>query len=378
MCFVVKNLIAMKKVDNCLYKFGCMFHSQWQTPATKLLKLSLLENHETTTVRSSQFFSKFVFSEKESALDLPACVSLDDELLICGGSNSRNCYSYHLGKREYKLVCSYPNDATLGGHTVVLCPPRSSTEDTFTLISFGVSSLKHKPLQMEYESVWNERKSTTASTRNEWTPIMDTTNEANGQSSINLQGCRGVVSGLHNDLLFVTRYPNKIDVLSMQTWTPLKRVQNNTVPLSITNTLEFHCFVSIGCNEFLLVSQNNCISIRFNQQQNKFSYDFWPLSPFSLCWIYSYVLFQSQLLIFGGWNFVDDNILNVIFTLDISRKFWSRSLSHLPLLLYRNTAIADSTLSSVHLIGGRNSDFDNQANHFVVHAKDLTGVILFF
>ena len=61
---------------------------------------------------------------------LARCVSFPQtkELLICRGVGNKNCYSYHLQKQEYKLICEYPKDITLFGHTVIPYP--SSKGDT--------------------------------------------------------------------------------------------------------------------------------------------------------------------------------------------------------------------------------------------------------
>src|SRR3982750_2615620 len=82
------------------------------------------------------------------AISYSQCVSFPpNELLICGGYMNKNCYSYHLQKQQYKLICSYPDDIKLNAHRVIFYPSHSSSNDhkrgrdtpsnTLTLLSFG-------------------------------------------------------------------------------------------------------------------------------------------------------------------------------------------------------------------------------------------------
>ena len=101
--------------------------------------------------------------------NLAQCVSFPQtkELLICGGQYNRNCYSFHLQKQEYKLICEYPDDIKLAGHIVIPYP--SSRDDnqnfnqdaspTINLLSFGGNEyIAYHTLVIKYKSVWNDQE----------------------------------------------------------------------------------------------------------------------------------------------------------------------------------------------------------------------------
>ena len=102
-------------------------------------------------------------------LSFSQCISFQEEILICGGVHNINCYSYHIQKQQYKLICSYPDHVRLDGHTVIAIPSSfdfnfnfNSKHDTrtITLLSFGGSarwSIQYHTMVMNYQSVWDEK-----------------------------------------------------------------------------------------------------------------------------------------------------------------------------------------------------------------------------
>ncbi|ETO35981.1 hypothetical protein RFI_01081 [Reticulomyxa filosa] len=89
----------------------------------------------------------FVGTPFETLASLPIpfldaqCITYKDEILIYGGYQQRNCYSYHIIKHENKLICSYPDDIDLEGHCVVkmVNNDKNDNKDSneITLLSFG-------------------------------------------------------------------------------------------------------------------------------------------------------------------------------------------------------------------------------------------------
>ncbi|ETO21854.1 hypothetical protein RFI_15350 [Reticulomyxa filosa] len=81
------------------------------------------------------------------------CIAIKDEILICGGPKKRKCYSYHTIKNEYKLICEYPSNIKLDGHSVIELV-NTKKDNTVILLSFGGNE-KHT-MVMNYASVWNK------------------------------------------------------------------------------------------------------------------------------------------------------------------------------------------------------------------------------
>ncbi|ETO10602.1 hypothetical protein RFI_26777 [Reticulomyxa filosa] len=174
----------------------------------------------------------------------PQCVSHKHELLICGGTHNRDCYSYHTLTNEYKFICSYPSDVKLFGHCVVkLIDNKNSNE--ITLLSFG-GFFKHT-LVMKYVSVWSNNndndneinKSKKSSNYNEWVPFTDNHNYPIqiGRDEDKYEGVRAVIGGSDNHLLFITYYPKNISVFDLNTF---QFIKHDTVPTY--NPTWYHCF----------------------------------------------------------------------------------------------------------------------------------------
>src|SRR5689334_8032274 len=88
------------------------------------------------------------------------CIYFENEILICGGLHQNNCYSYHIPKQKYKLICSYPNDVLLCGHAVIPIEIKKiNNNNMITLLSFGGTQSYDIPYHtkiMNYQSIWTE------------------------------------------------------------------------------------------------------------------------------------------------------------------------------------------------------------------------------
>ncbi|ETO04886.1 hypothetical protein RFI_32510, partial [Reticulomyxa filosa] len=71
--------------------------------------------------RKEKFFNNAFqnFTELPKPSEALQCLSFKDQILLCGGFETSNCYSYHTIKNRYKYISSYPNVIELYGHCVV-------------------------------------------------------------------------------------------------------------------------------------------------------------------------------------------------------------------------------------------------------------------
>ncbi|ETO01491.1 hypothetical protein RFI_35949, partial [Reticulomyxa filosa] len=161
------------------------------------------------------------------------CLLFKNELLVCGGYETNYCYSYHTLKKQYKYICSYPNDVQLIGHCVVQLIHSYINSNEIHLLSFGGQG-KNKmkeTFSMKYKSVWEISEHQ----HDQYTNI--------GKLEDDLQGVRGLIGGINNDLLFITHYPENIEVIDLKTMKPLTGIKNNIIPKEIdTFGIYYHCF----------------------------------------------------------------------------------------------------------------------------------------
>ncbi|ETO01917.1 hypothetical protein RFI_35522, partial [Reticulomyxa filosa] len=79
----------------------------------------------------------------------------NEELLICDGKQTNDCYSYHTLKKEYKFICSYFNDVQFNGHCIVQLNYSQTNPNKIHLLSFGnimkqTFSMKYKVFSGKY------------------------------------------------------------------------------------------------------------------------------------------------------------------------------------------------------------------------------------
>ncbi|ETO11540.1 hypothetical protein RFI_25837 [Reticulomyxa filosa] len=109
-----------------------------------------------------------------------------EELLICSGQQTNDCYSYHTLKKQYKYICSHPNDIQLSGHY------ENIIKQTFS---------------MKYKSGWE---------------IDDHNN--------NNEGVHGLIGEKNNNLLFITQLSQNIEVIDLKTMKSLNGIKNDIIP----------------------------------------------------------------------------------------------------------------------------------------------------
>ncbi|ETO27184.1 hypothetical protein RFI_09948, partial [Reticulomyxa filosa] len=174
------------------------------------------------------------------------CIAHKYEILICGSCNNSECYSYDTIKKQYKYICSYPEEIALDRHCVVKYVEENDKKNEITLLSFGGQGMeraKHT-LVMKYISVWDDESVKAHS--NEWHPLVDNTNKVVtiGRKVDNYKGALATIGGSNNNVLFITYYPRNISIFDLTTF---EYIKHDIVP--IENWLVFYCFVSKKKNE---------------------------------------------------------------------------------------------------------------------------------
>ncbi|ETO24679.1 hypothetical protein RFI_12476, partial [Reticulomyxa filosa] len=178
------------------------------------------------------------------------CIVHKNEIIICGGYENNDCYSYDISKDQYKRICSYPNDVRLRGHSVVKRVDNEKSRE-IVLLSFG--GLHKHTLMMRYRSVWEDEQDDIAIHCNKWYPF---TNNANESISIGRDediyiGMRAVIGGSNNHLLFISYYPKNLDVFNLITF---QFVKHDTLPTH--DSIGYHCFVSKAANGLQTITTN--------------------------------------------------------------------------------------------------------------------------
>ncbi|ETO20471.1 hypothetical protein RFI_16748, partial [Reticulomyxa filosa] len=228
-----------------------------------------------------------ILKDLPTPLSYSQCVLHKHELLFCGGVFQRACYSYHTLKNKYKFICSYPSTVELNGHCVVkLADNNSKDSNEITLLSFG-GLFKHT-IMMKYVSVWGsvnkKHKSKKKDNYNKWVPFTDNHNHSInfGRENDDYQGARAVIGGINNNLLFITYYPNNINVFDLNTF---QFVKHDILPIATNNWIKFHCFVlksntkeerndskKKDNNEMLLFCLKIGLSIEYDENNNTFQF----------------------------------------------------------------------------------------------------------
>ncbi|ETN98839.1 hypothetical protein RFI_38648, partial [Reticulomyxa filosa] len=246
-----------------------------------------------------------------------------DELLVCGGYQLNDCYSYHTLKKQYKYICSYPSDVQLNVHCVVQLIHSQTNSNEIHLLSFGGQD-KNKIKQtfsMKYKSVWeisdskSERDSISQSF-NTWIRYNQDTDI--GELDGDLRGVRGLIGGMNNDLLFITHYPSNIEVIDLKIMKPLTGIKNNIIPKENHKFgISSHCFGPLTINNeklmnhFILFCRNTGLLIKYDEQNKIFHYQKLSICPALNDFdSYSFVFLHDFIFLFGGYNSKYERIKN--------------------------------------------------------------------
>ncbi|ETO14957.1 hypothetical protein RFI_22410, partial [Reticulomyxa filosa] len=295
----------------------------------------------------------------ETLPDLPGkllkvqCVAYKQELLICGGYDVKECYSYHTVKNKYKLICSYPEEVSLWGHCVVKFVSNESANGV-TLLSFG--GLYDHTLVMHYESVWESEAC------NKWVPLSDKDDKTVliGGNRTNYSGVRALVGGSKHHLLFITYPPANIDIFDLKS---LQYIKQDWLPVNSRDSINWHCLVSTTTTTTSAVEEKNKsamlffwkdkgLAIEYNESKNELNFQILrvgnSLRPSSQ---YAYLVIDRKVLFFGGYadGFGDASTLVHMYSIEENK--WSQCNHGLPISLDGSVGVLSEQGSFVHILG---------------------------
>ncbi|ETO20708.1 hypothetical protein RFI_16509 [Reticulomyxa filosa] len=328
---------------------------------------------ERQTEQSKHIIASTLF---QSLKELPAplshsqCVLHKHEILICGGSWNKNCYSYHTLKNEYKFICEYPSNVSLVGHCIVKLLDNNKDSDEITLLSFG-GKYKHT-LTMKYVSVWDNNDSDDNEVSklkklnkyNKWVPFLDNKNCPIyiGRDKDDYEGVRAVIGGNNNNLLFITYQRKNISVFNLNIF---KFIKHNTLPTD--DLICYHCFIAkpemMKINkknfEMILFCRSTGLSIVYDEETNTFQFH-----QLSVCTDiarfnrYAYVYTNNFILFFGGCN---DSLFNHVISKSVHKysirdNKWIPFKHTLPIPLSNCIGILNDYNTDIHIIGGNNEN----------------------
>ncbi|ETO05920.1 WD-40 repeat protein [Reticulomyxa filosa] len=327
------------------------------------------ENKEKESVNSNTYSQNF----------LKLCVLCQSHFLLPNVwfISMRSSFVVVILKRDYKYICSYPDDVELCGHCVIKRANNNETNaNNINLLSFGGSELtKRHTLMMKYVSVWDNEEGNsieeTIINFNQWIPFTDNNNKpiCIGSDEDNYKEACAVIGGINNHLLFITHYPYNISVFNLSTF---QFINYGILPTD-------NCWISYPCfvikaskdnlkNEMLLFCGKTGLSIKYDEKDNTLEYHKLRVcSTIRLFCHYGYVCMNDIVLFFGGWG-TNDCVSNVIYKYYINEKKWIKCKHTLPMPLYNCAAILNEDGMYVHVIGGNNEE-DSVFTHMKTNAK---------
>ncbi|ETO19144.1 hypothetical protein RFI_18087 [Reticulomyxa filosa] len=306
------------------------------------------------------------------------CVSLEDEILICGGFCINACYSYHLVVQDYKSVCTYPTnlESALNGHGVIKCEKSASTKskdkkkeekvdiEEEMLLSFGgeSSSSNNHVLLMKYKSVWEN-----PNYQNVWHPLR------NGFGSNHyMEYVRAVISGPNDSYLFIVYPLRNLAVIDLNS---LQCIAKEELPIE---RLWFgSCFVKAN-DELLLFTYRQGLSIKQIDNFRRLKYQ-----VFSVCDglkdtnSYSFVCLRNSVVVFFGGYQKDGTHSNHIFQFFVHDQSWKLCPLQMPVAISGTCAVVERDALWIHIIGGHDGNRPKK-RHCKIKTKEFIGVYLFF
>ncbi|ETO22161.1 hypothetical protein RFI_15040 [Reticulomyxa filosa] len=296
------------------------------------------------------------------------------------GYQQRACYSYHILKNEYKFICEYPNHVQLYGHCVLKLVDNNNQ---ITLLSFGGWDKRTRhTLIMKYVSIWNNNNISDVSNKanefnnyNQWIPFINNHNHPIiiGRNNDDYRGMRAVISGISNNLLFITYFENNISVFDLNTF---QFIKYDNLPIKAF----YHCFISISENiqrqEMMKTNKQNCqmmlfclktgLLIEYDEDNNIFQFHQIPISKNIISFNrYAYVCINDIILFFGGWIWNNKKWIfsKSVHKYSIQENKWMTFKKTLPNPLFYCVAILNEEDNYIYIIGGRSDKDTSVSTH---------------
>ncbi|ETO32817.1 hypothetical protein RFI_04297 [Reticulomyxa filosa] len=381
--FIVIYIISIKTKDylkifkgNHLKDFA-VFQFSKEFPFLKCLKYLIVQININNMGNQNKSQASITLFQNLKALPTPLsysqCVLHKHEILICGGWDKRDCYSYHTIKNKYKFICEFPSDIILEGHCVVKLINNNKDSDEITLLSFG--GFYDHTLVMKYVSVWsnnNDNEMNKPKNYNQWVPFTDSHNRTIriGRDNDNYNGVRAVIGGSNNNLLFITYLNCNISVFDLNTF---QFIKHDTLPIG--NYINYHCFNKN--NEMLLFFRSTGLLIEYDENNNNFQFHQLRVGKDieSLCQ-YGYVCTNGGILFFGGYTYMNSKTVCKYL---IQEKSWITFETSLPIPLYGCFGILSEDNTHIHIIGGI-SERSAVSTHMKTKVniwKDISNLVIF-
>ncbi|ETO26659.1 hypothetical protein RFI_10476 [Reticulomyxa filosa] len=317
------------------------------------------------------------------------CILFKDEILVCGGTGTSDCYSYHTLKKQYKYVCSYPSDVKLNGHCVVQLIHSPTNPNGINLLSFGGQG-KYQMKQtfsMKYKSVWEMSDNNQSESKSEYesvsqsfnTWIRHNENTNIGKVELSLRGARGLIGGINNDLLFITCCSRDIEVIDLKTMKPLTGIQNNKISEKRSQFgINYHCFVPLTMNNekvinhFILFCNSTGLLIKYDEQHKAFNYrNLLVCPPLIESKLYSFVYHYDFVFLFGGRNSATGERTDKVWKYSMKKETWNQCDFTLPKKIHGSFAILSADNAIFHVIGGWDAANNIQKIHISANVEQL-------
>ncbi|ETO08701.1 hypothetical protein RFI_28686, partial [Reticulomyxa filosa] len=189
------------------------------------------------------------------------CVTFRNEILLCGGSNNRMCFSFNTSKKSYRMICKYPSDLhCLRGHVVISCKQ---------ILHHKIGKMKIIHVCYYYHLAERVgRKNKSEEMQNKWIPLRNMYDDIIKLKNY-YSGTRACLGGSKGNLLFIT-CGNCLDVVDLLTFQYI--VEDYKLPYFFF----FHCMVfhsicnnaDIINNIFYLIGKNCFMEIKHNEETN--------------------------------------------------------------------------------------------------------------
>ncbi|ETO13295.1 hypothetical protein RFI_24081, partial [Reticulomyxa filosa] len=179
-----------------------------------------------------------------------------------------------MASKKYRPICSYPENVQLDGHCVLQWSDPQANLNTINLLSFGGQPEKKDKyaFKMEYQSVWDDYN-----VKSQW----EQCHFQIGDFEDNLVGARGLIGGNDNNLLFITHFPKKIQVIDLNTGSildtdvlPVEAYQHGIGHHSLKDS-NFYSFVHHNDYVFLLGGKDSANNIHKKVWKYSMKYKTW-------------------------------------------------------------------------------------------------------
>ncbi|ETO15630.1 hypothetical protein RFI_21733 [Reticulomyxa filosa] len=171
-----------------------------------------------------------------------------------------------------------------------------------------------------------------------------------------LQGACGLISGIKNNLLFITRYPQNIEIID------LEGIKENKIPIiDNKNLIHNHCFMPLTINNekiinhFILFCKNIVLLIEYDEKDGTFFYEKLPICEYLKYYTnYSFVYIYNYIFLFGGKS-SNGEYTDFIYKFSMKPRTWEKANFKLPIPMSATFSIFTDN-NKIYIIVGLTND----------------------